>query len=68
VTKFRVRSTETQANRLKDRMREVGLHVQYQEEPEDRALVLIFHNLSEAHALREIVVSEGIPVLYDDDD
>jgi len=62
---FKVRVTEDQAIRLKERINGAGLQVEYQSE--QQALVLILHDISQAHRVRDIVVSEGVSVFYDAD-
>jgi len=66
MTVFKVRVTESQADRLKERILGAGLQVGFNEE-QPGALVLILHNISQAHNLRDIVASEGISVFYDAD-
>ena len=66
MTVFKVRVTDAQANRLKERIVGEGLQVEYHEE-QPGALVLILHNLSQAHSLRDIVASEGLSLFYDAD-
>ena len=66
MTMFKVRVTEAQTNRLKERIFGAGLQVEFHEE-QPGALVLILHNISQAHNLRDIVASEGISVFYDAD-
>jgi hypothetical protein len=66
MTVFKVRVTEAQADRLKERILGAGLQVEFNEE-QPGALVLILHNISQAHNLRDIVASEGISVFYDAD-
>jgi len=66
MTMFKVRVNETQADRLKKRISGAGLQVEFHEE-QPGALVLILHDISKAHDVREIVASEGIVVFYDAD-
>jgi hypothetical protein len=66
MTMFKVRVNETQAKRLKERISGAGLQVEYHEE-QPGSLVLILHDISKAHDVREIVASEGIGVFYDAD-
>jgi hypothetical protein len=64
MTMFKVRPTKAQLNNLWARLHHTGLQIKYKEE-QDGLVMLVLENLSHAHRLRDILHSEGIPVLYD---